>query len=177
MDPQGAVVSRAHVTVVQQDTGITLNTVADSSGQWVVSGLRSSKVRVTADAPGFQRSEQNFTYNANKPARISSSLRVGSASEILEVTGEAAPVIQTQPTAQADTIQMNEPDRSNGPSRRSEPKQQQIPASANVFNLQKRVAGVLPVRVDVPRAGSSYRFVRPLVLDEETRVTFSYKTR
>ena len=41
--------------------------------------------------------------------------------------------------------------------------------------LQKRVAGVLPVRVDVPRAGSSYKFVRPLVLDEETKVTFSYK--
>ena len=48
--------------------------------------------------------------------------------------------------------------------------------SANVVELQKRVAGVLPVRVDVPRAGSSYKFVRPLVLDEETKVTFSYKT-
>jgi hypothetical protein len=50
-------------------------------------------------------------------------------------------------------------------------------ASQNVFNLQQRVAGVLPVRFDVPRAGKSYRFVRPLVLDEETRVTFSYKTK
>jgi hypothetical protein len=45
-----------------------------------------------------------------------------------------------------------------------------------VFDLQKRVAGVLPVRVDVPRAGNSYRFARALVLDEETKVTFSYKT-
>jgi hypothetical protein len=50
-------------------------------------------------------------------------------------------------------------------------------ASANVFNLQKKVAGVLPVRVEVPRAGSSYRFARALVLDEETKVTFSYKTK
>jgi hypothetical protein len=49
-------------------------------------------------------------------------------------------------------------------------------ASSNVFDLQKRVAGVLPVRVDVPRAGNSYRFARALVLDEETKVTFSYKT-
>jgi hypothetical protein len=45
-----------------------------------------------------------------------------------------------------------------------------------VFDLQKRVAGVLPVRVDVPRAGNSYRFARALVLDEETKVTFSYKS-
>jgi hypothetical protein len=45
------------------------------------------------------------------------------------------------------------------------------------MNLQRRVVGVLPIRVDVPRAGNSYRFVRPLVIDEETKVTFSYKTR
>jgi hypothetical protein len=50
-------------------------------------------------------------------------------------------------------------------------------ASANVMNLQKRVAGVLPVAIDVPRAGTSFSFVRPLVLDEETKVTFSYRSR
>jgi hypothetical protein len=50
-------------------------------------------------------------------------------------------------------------------------------ASTNVLNLQKRVAGVLPVPIDVPRAGTSFSFVRPLVLDEETKVTFSYKSR
>jgi hypothetical protein len=50
-------------------------------------------------------------------------------------------------------------------------------ASANVVNLQRRVAGVLPVAIDVPRAGTSFSFVRPLVLDEETKVTFTYKSR
>ena len=50
-------------------------------------------------------------------------------------------------------------------------------ASQNVFNLQRRVAGILPVRIDVPSSGKSYRFVRPLVLDEETRITFQYKSR
>jgi hypothetical protein len=63
---------------------------------------------------------------------------------------------------------------------RDKKKQEALPqngASDNVLNLQKRVAGVLPVRVDVPRAGTSYRFARALVLDEETKVTFSYKTK
>jgi hypothetical protein len=50
-------------------------------------------------------------------------------------------------------------------------------ASTNVLNLQRRVAGVLPIRVDVPHAGTSYSFVRPLVLDEETKVTFRYKSK
>ena len=49
--------------------------------------------------------------------------------------------------------------------------------SQNVFNLQRRVAGILPVRIEVPRSGRSYRFVRPLVLDEETRITFQYKSK
>jgi hypothetical protein len=58
--------------------------------------------------------------------------------------------------------------------KKQEPTQQ---ASANVYNLQKKVAGVLPVRVDVPRAGASYRFARALVLDEETKLTFSYRSK
>jgi hypothetical protein len=45
-----------------------------------------------------------------------------------------------------------------------------------VTNLQRRVAGILPVAIEVPRSGKSYRFVRPLVLDEETRVTFTYRS-
>ena len=46
-----------------------------------------------------------------------------------------------------------------------------------MLNLQRRVAGVLPIPVDVPRAGQSFRFARPLVIDEETRLTFSYRSR
>ena len=49
--------------------------------------------------------------------------------------------------------------------------------SLNVQSLQKRAAGVLPVRLDVPRTGQSHTFVRPLVMDEETRVSFRYKLR
>jgi len=49
--------------------------------------------------------------------------------------------------------------------------------SQNVFNLQRRVAGILPVRVEVPRSGKAYRFVRPLVMEEETTITFQYKAR
>lgn len=49
--------------------------------------------------------------------------------------------------------------------------------SQNVINLQKRAAGVLPVRVDVPRAGTSHQFVKPLVVDQETFVSLRYKRR
>jgi len=51
-----------------------------------------------------------------------------------------------------------------------------IAASANVTDLQRRVAGVLPIAVNVRRTGSSYRFARPLVVDEGTTLTFSYRS-
>ena len=49
--------------------------------------------------------------------------------------------------------------------------------SANVQSLQRRAAGVLPIRIEVPRAGTSHRFVKPLVIDEETVVSFRYRRR
>jgi hypothetical protein len=52
-----------------------------------------------------------------------------------------------------------------------------VAPSNNVVNLQRRVAGVLPIRIEVPRAGTSYQFVRPLVVDGETTVTMKYKRR
>jgi len=86
-------------------------------------------------------------------------------------------VVQTQ-TVQviADTIESRVSKRDERDARKNAEKQQ-MAASSNVTNLQQRISGVLPVRIDVPRAGNSYNFVRPLVLDEETKVTFSYKSK
>ncbi|HKV92182.1 MAG TPA: hypothetical protein VJW20_06520, partial [Candidatus Angelobacter sp.] len=98
------------------------------------------------------------------PFRLSSRLSVAAANETVEVTAAASP-------AMADR-QFEKDDRD---AKKAEMKQQNA-ASSNVLNLQKRVAGVLPVRIDVPRAGNSYRFARALVLDEETKVTFNYKS-
>jgi hypothetical protein len=114
------------------------------------------------------------------------SLRVGSASSTVEVTAEA-PMIETSQAQITNTFDNTNlstysgvSDGRNRKKDRDEKRQEMLAQntlSSNVLNLQKRVAGVLPVRVDVPRAGTSYRFARALVLDEETKVTFSYKTK
>jgi hypothetical protein len=49
--------------------------------------------------------------------------------------------------------------------------------SVNVQNLQRKISGVLPVRIDVPRAGQSHMFVRPVVINEDTTVRFTYRAR
>jgi hypothetical protein len=99
------------------------------------------------------------------------SLQVGAVSETVEVTAES-PMINT---TSATLSSMN--GRNYNQPAKLAPGAVSQNASANVVNLQKRVSGVLPVAIDVPRAGTSFSFVRPLVLDEETKVTFSYKSR
>jgi hypothetical protein len=160
VDPSGAVIANARVTVTVPATGFSTNTVSDQLGRWVVSNVPTGQVRIQVDSPGFKSQTEEVGYSANQPVAYPSTLSVGGLAETVEVTG-----VSILPMNGRDVAQLESP--------RKVPQQ----ASANVMNLQKRVAGVLPVPVEVPRAGTSFSFVRPLVLDEETKVTFSYKTR
>ena len=84
----------------------------------------------------------------------------------------------SRPAALAETVEESRLQETRTSRDRQEAVAQSLNApSENVYALQKRVAGVLPVRVDVPHAGESFRFARPLVLDEETTVSFKYKAR
>jgi hypothetical protein len=71
------------------------------------------------------------------------------------------------------TVSANSP----GAQAKTREAQKAAPPSQNVIDLQRRAAGVLPVRVDVPRAGVSHQFVKPLVVDQETVVSLRYKRR
>jgi hypothetical protein len=96
----------------------------------------------------------------------------GGLAETVEVVAEASQVTTQQTFTRAGERQLSG-------DKRAEAKAAPAPQapSPNVVNLQRRVAGVLPVRLDVPRAGTAYHLVRPLVVDEETRVSFKYKAR
>jgi hypothetical protein len=161
IDPSGATVTGAQVSVTQLDTGIVRSAATDYSGRWIVGNMPSGRVRVAAAMQGFRTTVRDVLYNANYPASVSFALLIGSVSESIEVRGKD----QENESRQIERdLKKNQAAASSS-------------ASINVLNLQRRVAGVLPVQIDVPRAGSSYSFVRPLVLDEETKITFTYKTK
>jgi hypothetical protein len=108
---------------------------------------------LSAQLAGFRSASHAFLFD-QQPQQIDFVLQVGSISESVTV------VAQTPA-----------PDRPNRDA------QQAAAPSQNVINLQRRTAGVLPVRVDVPRAGTSHEFVKPLVVDQEAAVTFRYTRR
>ena len=164
VDPSGAAVSNAKVTVTQTETGAARNVMTDNSGHWLVSNLPSGNLQVSVDANGFQRNVHNLAYDGSRPAPFVTTLNIGGLAQTVTVEASSS-------TPSFIEYQRTERDL------KKQAAQQQLAASANVYSLQQRVSGVLPVRVDVPRAGNSYHFVRPLVLDEETRVTFTYKSK
>jgi hypothetical protein len=161
VDASGAILANAQVNVTQLDTGAVRTAATDYSGRWIVSSMPSGRVKITATSPGFNTTVSNINYDANYPASSNFALRGAGATETVEV-------LANDQAKESRRIERNLKDREAAASNS---------ASNNVLNLQRRVAGVLPVRVDVPRAGSSYSFVRPLVLDEETKLTFTYKTK
>lgn len=161
VDPNGAVVPGANITVTNKQTGVSQSTTSDGEGHWIVSNIQPGPVSVTVDSQGFQKTQQELSTNG-KPVHLGTTLTLGAVAATVQVQSSAEIVesgrrLEDQ-TRKALQAQLNQP-------------------SANVFNLQRRVSGILPVRVDVPRSGKSYRFVRPLVLDEETKISFQYKAK
>ncbi len=167
VDQTGAVISDAHVTVTNSDTGFATSTVTDASGRWAVSNFPMGRGKIRVDASGFTPTVENINYDASRAAEYPITLSVGSVSESVEVTADtiSALPLNSRNYAQLQGLEANAK------------KREQNAASANVMNLQRRVAGVLPVAIEVPRTGTSFQFVRPLVLDEETKVTFTYKSK
>jgi hypothetical protein len=167
-DQTGATISGAHVTVNATDTGVSRSAMTNEAGLWSILGVPTGHVNIRIEYPGFKSTEiRNAAYDANRHGPLSTVLSVSSTSETVEVTTEALSV---------NGRNVGEFDRLEKEAKKQAQIAQNTPSS-NVMNLQRRVAGVLPVAVDVPRAGTAFHFVRPLVVDEETKVTFGYKSK
>jgi hypothetical protein len=149
-DTAGDVLPGVTVTVVSS-SGATSSVISSGNGGFLITGLAQGPATITAQLAGFNTSAASFVVG-RIGHRMDITLNVGSLAESVTVTG-SSPAVHTARQAQKE-----------------EPSQ-------NVINLQRRVAGVLPIRVEVPRAGTSYRFARPLVVNDETTVSFHYKRK
>jgi hypothetical protein len=154
VDSSGAVLPGATITAHYKGQ-LLAQSVTNEAGWFLLPVSRSGRLTLTATLEGFRPSEVALTVDATHPKRVDVRLEPGTVTETVTVSADAA----------------------SHESGRRELASAQASPSQNVFNLQRRVVGVLPVRIDVPRAGAAYRFVRPLVLDETTNVSFDYRTR
>ena len=163
LDAQGAAMPGVLVTIENGGRKQQLFTATDGSS--VASNIGSGEVTVTGELQGFKVQKKSVSQTGQE---VDLTLEVASINEVVTVTAAA--------NAQLNNSGSNFVYR-NDDSRRpaAKPSVENVVPSVNMQNLARRASGVLPVRMDVPRTGLSHRFLRPLVIDEETVVTFRYK--
>src|SRR3984893_18063192 len=92
-DPTGAAIANAKVTVTNPATQLNLTTTTNSSGNYTVKELPIGTYKLTVEAPGFKSvSNTGVQANAGTIAHVDFKMQIGKASEVIEVTGEAANV-------------------------------------------------------------------------------------
>jgi hypothetical protein len=148
VDDSGAALPGATIEVATM-AGVR-SVVTDGNGAFAVGDIVPGRVTITATLSGFQSAQSSFNAD-ERPRQLEIAMPVGGLTETATVAA-AAPRVDVQKVAAA-------------------------PPSQNVVDLQRRATGVLPVRIDVPRAGTSHLFIKPLVVDQETVVRLRYKRR
>jgi hypothetical protein len=93
-DPTGAVVPGTRVTV-SNDGGFSQTVTADSSGRYTFHNVPVGNAKVEFSSPGFNKQRTNAYINANSRNQADSTLQIGSASETVEVSGQALNVTTT----------------------------------------------------------------------------------
>ncbi len=111
IDPQGASVAGARVTVSIPQIGRTLTAASDERGEWVIPSLPTATYRVSVAASGFKTAVvESVKVDAGVPATVNVTLEIGALAETVEVSG-GAEVLQTSTSTVSSTItgrQINE---------------------------------------------------------------------
>ena len=88
-DESGAVIPAAQITIANQSTGLTLETVTDTSGQYHVSGLPTGSYVIRAVKEGFRaQAREEITLTAASGVMINFSLVVGTQPQEVTVSGD-----------------------------------------------------------------------------------------
>jgi hypothetical protein len=98
-DPQGATVPGASVTIASRKTGEQRSARTNASGGFAVPLLDIGVYNVRFSAPGFaDLDEQNIEVRITETTTVNASLRLGTASEIVNVNAEAQPLQRSSST-------------------------------------------------------------------------------
>ncbi|MBB5055613.1 hypothetical protein HDF16_000282 [Granulicella aggregans] len=128
-DPSGAVVGGAAVTLLNSANGATQRTRTTAAGLYTFVSLNPGQYKVTASKDGFESvAQENVTVTVDQVSTVNVALRVGSASDVVNVT-ETSDLAETSNSTVGQLITAETIDR--------------VPLlTRNVFDLIQLSAGV-----------------------------------
>ena len=93
-DPAGAVVPNAKVQLKNTETGVVTATTSDGEGNYRFVSLAPGSYQIAVDASGFNTTTVSFTLATSQNLNVPVSMKVATATQSVEITGEA-PVLNT----------------------------------------------------------------------------------
>ncbi len=89
-DPSGALVVAAKVTATESGTGVSREALTNTSGGFVIPGLRPTTYTLTVEASGFGKyTQSNIELTADQSQTVNVTLTVGQASQVVTVEATA----------------------------------------------------------------------------------------
>ena len=92
MDPSGAVLAGAKVTVTQKSTSIVRSAVTNGSGQFIISSLPPTTYTVSVEAAGFKKYNQDVVLLADQVRDLDVRMQVGAQTQEITVESSAVAV-------------------------------------------------------------------------------------
>lgn len=109
VDPSGAVVPDAQLTLTDLSTNYTRTATSSSGGTYSFVNLNIGNYKLTVTKTGFQPQEYSpITVSATKATAVNAKLAVGQATQTVSVEGGAAPVLETTTNSIATTIDLKQ---------------------------------------------------------------------
>jgi outer membrane receptor for ferrienterochelin and colicin len=139
-DPTGAAIANAKVQVSNPAIELNLFATTNSSGNYTVRELPPGIYRITVEAAGFKTFTDNgVPANAGTISHVDVKLQIGKASEVVEVTGEAA-AVNTEDSKLSTTV--------------SSTQIANLPLNGrNVYDLMQQAPGAVNVNGTMMEAG------------------------
>jgi hypothetical protein len=131
-DATGAVVPGAEVSLKNPESGFVRSTVSNQTGNYVLTAIPPGNYQLRAAGKGFSTTAQDIVLEVGRAVTLNLNLKAGSATETINVTGEA-PLVDTGRSELGGSVSKQEV--------------QDLPLlSRNFANLTTLVPGVRPAQ-------------------------------
>jgi len=102
IDPAGAVIANATVTIQNPVSGYSTHTTTDSAGQYQFTNLPLNPYHLTISAASFSPTAQDADVRSSVPITLTTTLQLGTASTVVDVTTTSGDLVEADPVGHTD---------------------------------------------------------------------------